>query len=145
MKSRQKGTLSNFFVEIIIVILFFSLASIILSKIFVSSAYNNKINRLQTMSINSASSILEVYKSVNNLEDCLNEVLGSACNYEKDKNCYNIILNEDMNYDKNGTIYLYIKEDIKKAKAGINKTLNIKYIYNNREIYVIEGKKYEKK
>ncbi len=145
MKNRHNGTLSNFFVEIIIVILFFALSTVIISKIFVSSAYNNKINRIRTMSINNASSILEVYKIADNIDHCLKQVMDEDCKYQKDKNSYMVILNDHMKYDEEGNIKLYIQEQSNKTKAGINKTINMKYIYNNREIYVIEGKKYEKK
>lgn len=145
MKKRQKGTLSNFFVEIIIVILFFSLATVIISKMFVSSSYNNRINRLRTRSINNASSIIEVYKIADSMDDCLKKAIDVECKYQKQDNIYKINLNEHMKYEEYGNIKLYIQEQADMTKAGVNKTINMKYIYNNREIYVIEGKKYEKK
>ena len=145
MKKRQKGTLSNFFVEIIIVILFFSLATVIISKMFVSSSYNNRINRLRTRSINNASSIIEVYKIADSMDDCLKKAIDVECKYQKQDNIYKINLNEHMKHEEYGNIKLYIQEQADMTKAGVNKTINMKYIYNNREIYVIEGKKYEKK
>lgn len=145
MKKRQNGNLSNFFVEIIFVILFFSLAAVILTKIFVSSAYNNQLNRLRIESINSASSLLEVYKSVDNVEQCLKQVLDNEVSYTKDNNEYIVRLDDNMRYVKNGKIQLKIIEKTNKTKAGLCKELSLKYIYNNVEVYVIEGKKYEEK
>ena len=145
MKKRQKGTLSTFFVEIIIVILSFSLATVIISNMFVSSSYNNRINRLRTRSINNASSIIEVYKIADSMDDCLKKAIDVECKYQKHDNIYKINLNEHMKYEEYGNIKLYIQEQADMTKAGVNKTINMKYIYDNREIYVIEGKKYEKK
>lgn len=145
MKERQNGTLSNFFVEIIIVILFFSLATVIISKMFVSSAYTNKINKMRTMSINNANSILEVYKITDNIDECLTLVLDGKYQHSEDGKSCIIKLDEHMKYDEQGDIKLVILEEIEKKKAGICKIINLKYVYGNREIYVIEGKKYEKK
>ena len=125
MKKRQKGTLSNFFVEIIIVILFFSLATVIISKMFVSSSYNNRINRLRTRSINNASSIIEVYKIADSMDDCLKKAIDVECKYQKQDNIYKINLNEHMKYEEYGNIKLYIQtQGEKNAKRDSNKIIS---------------------
>lgn len=145
MKKDNNSAVSNFFVEIIIVILFFSIASVFIVKIFASSAYNNELNKIRTNACINATSLLEIYKSNVTLEDSIEEILGKEYKLNKTKNGYEIKLNDKMEYKKKGKVLLNVKETLEETSAGVCKTLSLRYIYNRTEIYVIEGKKYEKK
>lgn len=145
MNNKNNNTISNFLVEIIIVILFFSIASVIIVKIFATSSYNNELNKLRTNAIINANSLIEVYKSDITLKDTIYEVFDMEYDIKESENGYEILLNDSMEYKKNGKVLLKIVENEDVMQAGICKNISLKYIYNRRELYVIEGKKYEKK
>ena len=50
-----------------------------------------------------------------------------------------------MVQSSNGNIILNVKEDVKSNDDGECKSIKLSYSYNSREIYVIEGRKYEEK
>ena len=83
----DKGSTSNFFAEIIIVILFFAIASTIIVRIFATSVSNNDINGVRSKVIINSSSIIDVYKSGYSLAGSLEEVIGG--NYNKKSNSSN--------------------------------------------------------
>lgn len=139
----DKGSTSNFFAEIIIVILFFAIASTIIVRIFATSVSNNDINGVRSKVIINSSSIIDVYKSGYSLAESLEEVIGG--NYNKKSNKYKIILDNKMVQSSNGNIILNVKEDVKSNDDGECKSIKLSYSYNSREIYVIEGRKYEEK
>lgn len=139
----DKGSTSNFFAEIIIVILFFAIASTIIVRIFATSVSNNDINGVRSKVIINSSSIIDVYKSGYSLAESLEEVIGG--NYNKKSNRYKIILDNKMVQSSNGNIILNVKEDVKSNDDGECRSIKLSYSYNSREIYVIEGRKYEEK
>lgn len=143
MEKIDKGSTSNFFAEIIIVILFFAIASTIIVRIFATSVSNNDINGVRSKVIINSSSIIDVYKSGYSLAESLEEVIGG--NYNKKSNKYKIILDNKMVQSSNGNIILNVKEDVKSNDDGECKSIKLSYSYNSREIYVIEGSKYEEK
>lgn len=143
MEKIDKGSTSNFFAEIIIVILFFAIASTIIVRIFATSVSNNDINGVRSKVIINSSSIIDVYKSGYSLAESLEEVIGG--NYNKKSNKYKIILDNKMVQSSNGNIILNVKEDVKSNDDGECKSIKLSYSYNSREIYVIEGRKYEEK
>ena len=143
MEKIDKGSTSNFFAEIIIVILFFAIASTIIVRIFATSVSNNDINGVRSKVIINSSSIIDVYKSGYSLAESLEEVIGG--NYNKKSNRYKIILDNKMVQSSNGNIILNVKEDVKSNDDGECKSIKLSYSYNSREIYVIEGRKYEEK
>ena len=143
VEKRDKGSTSNFFAEIIIVILFFAIASTIIVRIFATSVSNNDINGVRSKVIINSSSIIDVYKSGYSLAESLEEVIGG--NYNKKSNKYKIILDNKMVQSSNGNIILNVKEDVKSNDDGECKSIKLSYSYNSREIYVIEGRKYEEK
>lgn len=143
MEKIDKGSTSNFFAEIIIVILFFAIASTIIVRIFATSVSNNDINGVRSKVIINSSSIIDVYKSGYSLAESLEEVIGG--NYNKKSNKYKIILDNKMVQSSNGNIILNVKEDVKSNDDGECRSIKLSYSYNSREIYVIEGRKYEEK
>lgn len=143
MEKIDKGSTSNFFAEIIIVILFFAIASTIIVRIFATSVSNNDINGVRSKVIINSSSIIDVYKSGYSLAESLEEVIGG--NYNKKSNRYKIILDNKMVQSSNGNIILNVKEDVKSNDDGECRSIKLSYSYNSREIYVIEGRKYEEK
>ena len=104
----DKGSTSNFFAEIIIVILFFAIASTIIVRIFATSVSNNDINGVRSKVIINSSSIIDVYKSGYSLAESLEEVIGG--NYNKKSNKYKIILDNKMVQSSNGNIILNVKD-----------------------------------
>ena len=139
----DKGSTSNFFAEIIIVILFFAIASTIIVRIFATSVSNNDINGVRSKVIINSSSIIDVYKSGYSLAESLEEVIGG--NYNKKSNRYKIILDNKMVQSSNGNIILNVKEDVKSIDDWECRSILLSYSYNSREIYVIEGRKNEEK
>lgn len=143
MEKIEKGSTSNFFAEIIIVILFFAIASIIIVRIFATSVNNNDINRIRSEAIINAGSIIDVYKSGYSLSESLEKVIGGKFNNKNNK--YTIILDDDMAQSDKGKVALIVEENIKTNTSGLLQGIRLRYVYKNREIYVIEGKKYEEK
>ena len=143
MEKIEKGSTSNFFAEIIIVILFFAIASIIIVRIFATSVNNNDINEIRSEAIINAGSIIDVYKSGYSLSESLEKVIGGKFNNKNNK--YTIILDDDMAQSDKGKVALIVEENIKTNTSGLLQGIRLRYVYKNREIYVIEGKKYEEK
>ena len=143
--SVKKDNINNYFVEIIIIILFFAIASTIILRIFASSVSNNDYNEIYSKTIINSTSIIDTYKSGLSLEDSLKMVIGDKYSYKEQKGYTIIKLDKNMKYKIDGNVELKIKETKKLLKSGVCKTINIRYIYRNKEIYVIEGKKYEEK
>ena len=139
----EKGSTSNFFAEIIIVILFFAIASIIIVRIFATSVNNNDINEIRSEAIINAGSIIDVYKSGYSLSESLEKVIGGKFNNKNNK--YTIILDDDMAQSDKGKVALIVEENVKTNTSGLLQGIRLRYVYKNREIYVIEGKKYEEK
>ena len=143
MEKIEKGSNSNFFTEIIIVILFFAIAATIIVRIFAISVSNNEINNIRSKVVINAGSIIDVYKSGYSLAETIEEVIG--CNYDKDIKKCRISLDNDMMQSSKGNIILNLEESVKTNRAGNCKSIRVSYVYRNKEIYVIEGKKYEEK
>ena len=143
MEKIEKGFLSNFFAEIIIVILFFAIASTIIVRIFAISVNNNEINGIRSNVIINASSIIDVYKSGYSLSESLEKVIGGRFDNKNDK--YVIILDDDMTQSAKGNVILIVEQKVNSNTAGVRKSINLSYKYYNREIYAIEGKTYEEK
>ena len=143
MEKIEKGSTSNFFAEIIIVILFFAIASIIIVRIFATSVNNNDINEIRSEAIINAGSIIDVYKSGYSLSESLEKVIGGKFNNKNNK--YTIILDDDMAQSDKGKVALIVEENVKTNTSGLLQGIRLRYVYKNREIYVIEGKKYEEK
>ena len=139
----EKGSTSNFFAEIIIVILFFAIASIIIVRIFATSVNNNDINGIRSEVIINAGSIIDVYKSGYSLSESLEKVIGGKFNNKNNK--YTIILDDDMAQSDKGNVTLNVEESVKSNTSGVLQSIRLRYVYKNRELYVIEGKKYEEK
>ena len=139
----EKGSTSNFFAEIIIVILFFAIASIIIVRIFATSVNNNDINGIRSEAIINAGSIIDVYKSGYSLSESLEKVIGGKFNNKNNK--YTIILDDDMAQSDKGKVALIVEENVKTNTSGLLQGIRLRYVYKTREIYVIEGKKYEEK
>ena len=139
----EKGSTSNFFAEIIIVILFFAIASIIIVRIFATSVNNNDINGIRSEVIINAGSIIDVYKSGYSLSESLEKVIGGR--FSNKKNKYTIILDDNMAQSDKGKVTLIVEENVKTNTRGLLQGIRLRYVYKNREIYVIEGKKDEGK
>ena len=111
MEKIEKGSTSNFFAEIIIVILFFAIASIIIVRIFATSVNNNDINGIRSEVIINAGSIIDVYKSGYSLSESLEKVIGGKFNNKNNK--YTIILDDDMAQSDKGKVALIVEENVK--------------------------------
>lgn len=141
----QKDNINNFFIEIIIVILFFAIAATIIVRIFATSISNNDFNDVCSKAIINSGSIIDVYKSGASIDESIKMIINDKYKFNKSNNSYEVNIDKNMKYSKKGKIKVIIEEDKELTKAGQCKTIKLKYVYRNREIYTIEGKKYEEK
>ena len=139
MKKYKKSRINTFFIEMIIVILFFSIASTIVVEVFAKTNYDIKVNKIKSKCITKSNAIGDLYSSNMDVAKTLVRIFGDDCEIFMDGND-NYILNLDDNLLANGEsdVVYKICEARKQTKAGYMGELKISCIYNNEVIYESE-------
>ena len=143
MKDSITSKISNVFIEIIILIVFFSVAAVIIFKVHAVTITNNCENLVMNNALINSNSIISMYKSGLDIEECVNRVFEKNNVVEKVGEKY--VVNMDMGFIVNnkGNVHLIISNNIKYTKCGRLESINLDYLYNDKTIYNIEGKRYE--
>ena len=145
MKERTTSKISNVFIEMIILVLFFSIAVVIIFRLHAITITNNNENIIKNNAIINSNSMISLYKNGSSVKSCIKKTLGEDIKIEHFDNKYVMNVNADFSDNKENFVTIMCSENKQKSKAGVIKSLELKYLYFDTEVYKVEGKKYEEK
>lgn len=136
---KGKGTLKPanlFFIELLIVLLFFSFSVAVILKIFAAADYKQNYSTLTEKAVICAESIAESFSVSGNLSDTIAlvfdteaEVIDGVCR---------ISLDDDLKPSSDGDMELVLFETVNETAAGILSELDMGFAKNGNEIYSLE-------
>ena len=143
MRNNRISKISNVFIEIIIIMVFFAVAAVIIFKIHAVTIINNCENMVKDNAIINSNSIISLYKSGLDVEESIEKVFNenniATVNMEK----LVIDMDTDFNINKNGNVHLLVSNKEVPSNKGKLSSIILEYLYNDTIIYSIEGKRYE--
>ena len=145
MKERTTSKISNVFIEMIILVLFFAVAVVIVFRLHAITITNNNENLIKNNAIINSNSIISLYKNGESVAQCIKKTVDKDIKVEHFDNKYVMCVNADFSENKENFVTIVCTETKEKSKAGTTKNLEIKYMYFDTEVYKVEGKKYEEK
>ncbi len=137
LKMKQKSSakhISSFFIEIILVVFFFSIACAILVQIF-GKAYtsNNQADKINS-AITKGQNLSEVFSSKGDVKGTFSTVFGDTKSIEETTNAYTATFNKKWeSADKDIFYSVIITPATEKTDSGIIKSAKIE-IYNKSEL-----------
>lgn len=137
LKMKQKSSakhISSFFIEIILVVFFFSITCAILVQIF-GKAYtsNNQADKINS-AINKGQNLSEVFSSKGDIKGTFSTVFGDTKSLTENTKAYTATFNNKWESATKDIFYsVKITPTTEKTDSGIIKTAKIE-IYNNDEL-----------
>ncbi|MBQ8841677.1 MAG: hypothetical protein IJZ65_03485 [Ruminiclostridium sp.] len=125
-----------FFIELLVVLLFFSFSIAVILKIFAVADYKQNASTLTEKSIICAQSIAEVFSVNGDIADTSAFVFGEEA--EVTDGVCRIMLDDDMKPSADGKNELIMTEKHDETSAGVLSSLNIAFSRNESEIYALE-------
>lgn len=121
-----------FFVELIIVLLFFSISSAVILRVFAAADSKQRNTVLTERSIICAQSVAEAYSVSGELDKALETVFGEDAALIDGSS---LLLDESFRPSENGGIALTLNETKEQGAAGTLSELNITFSDGNTELY----------
>ncbi|MBE5935439.1 MAG: hypothetical protein E7262_06565 [Lachnospiraceae bacterium] len=145
MRERTTSKISNVFIEMIILVLFFSIAAVIIFRVHAITITTNNENTIKNNAIINSNSIISLYKNGSSAKEAIKKVLPAKTKVEHYDNKYVVSLNRDFTKNKENFVTIVCTENKEKTEAGIVKSIELKYLYFDTQVYKVEGKRYEEK
>ncbi len=144
MKNQTFTKVNSFFIEIIIVILFFSVSSAVIAEVFAKAYIEKNLNKMTSSAIITAESISEVYSTNGNLNQTIEQVFSKDCASSSiTANNYKIKLDKDLKWNgKSDDIILNVSEAKKPNPQGMLSYLDIEFISRDKVIYELSSSAY---
>ncbi|MBQ8171383.1 MAG: hypothetical protein IJZ95_05295 [Oscillospiraceae bacterium] len=125
-----------FFIELMLVLLFFSISAAVILQLFVAADNRQKQSDRIEMAVICAQSVAEAFSVSGSLADCVGVVFGGmACG--DDIHQLEVKLNDDFAAASDGNIILSLSENEKSTQAGTLSRLEMTFEYNEEEFYTI--------
>ena len=145
MREKVTSKISNVFVEMIILVLIFSVAAVIIFRMHAITITMNNENTIKNNAIINSSSIIALYKEGNSVKECIKKTMFSDVKIERYDNKYVVSVNKDFTKNKESFLNVICTENIINNDSGILKSIELTYMYYDTVVYKVEGKRYEAK
>lgn len=138
---KRPTSINTFLVEIIIVILFFSLCVGITLQLFVNSHIKNKLNSDMNMALIIVQTKAEEFKQIETQED-YKQLYKTTSQYREDnKDVYSFYFDENWKQTQNPSVYIIkatVKEEIIQTGEILSVRFEAKKIYEDNKNPIIE-------
>ncbi len=134
MKIKSGGGLKPanlFFIELIIILLFFSFSSAVILQIFAAADHRQELSDVTEGSVICAQSMAEVFSVRGSLSEAAELVLDAAVQGENAE----IKLDDNFKASENGRIILLLTQRKVPESAGVLSYLNMSFSFDEKEIY----------
>lgn len=131
--TKQKGVVrpaNLFFIELVLVLLFFSIAAAVILNLFAAADRRQKLNNVTEGSIICAQTIAEAYSVSGDISRALELTFGEAELTDGE-----LKLDRSFIPDEHGTLTLSIRESEEQSDAGTLRTLDMRFSDQSTEIY----------
>lgn len=123
-----------FFVELIIVLLFFSLSAAIILQVFVAADSKQKLGELTERSIVSAQTIAECYSVTGDIGETVELAFGTKA--DTTDGVYTLLLDSELAVSPEGEVTLSLSEISREiSEAGAFTRLSIEFTRGEQELY----------
>ena len=123
-----------FFIELIIVLLFFSFSAAVILQIFAAADHKQELSDLTEKSVICAQSVAEAFSVKGDLAESTLFVFGESLNGDTSGK---ITLNDDFMPSDNGRITLSLKQTGNETAAGTLLYLDMTFMLDNTELYAL--------
>ena len=144
MKNKVTQRISNVFMELIILVLFLEVASLIIFRVYATTIVMSSEKTVKNNAIICSNSIMELYKSGKSAKECLEEVLPEDVKIEKVDESYVASMATNLK-EKSNKVHLIVSNREQKQDSGKIDIITLKYLYYDDEVYYIEGTRYNEK
>lgn len=143
MKKFSKPRINTFFIEIIVVILFFSLASTIIVHVFAQTNYDICLNKVKSKAIINSRCLSDMYSTNQDISQTLVRVFGDKCNIYTDNNGQYIVeLDYELKQTDNTNVVLIVAEEKTETESGIYGEIKLEYEYLDKVVYETSAASY---
>ena len=122
-----------FFIELIIILLFFSFSSAVILQIFAAADHRQEISDVTEGSVICAQSLAEVFSEKGNMDETVRLVLDTSVQGSSAE----IKLDESFKASDNGRITLMLNQSDITKEAGVLSNLSMSFIFDGEEIYYL--------
>lgn len=128
-----------FFVELIIVLLFFSFSAAVILRIFAAADSRQKLSDITEKAVICSQSVAEAFSVSGNLSDTLDIVFDADKDYGSSAE---IALDDDFNVNDSGRIKLLLIQRDNPTSAGVLSFLEMSFSLDGKEIFYLECSSY---
>lgn len=130
-----------FFLELLIVLLFFSLSAAIILQVFVAADRKQRTGEMTESAIVCAQSLAECYSVTGDIEEAVLRVLGSEATLEE--GTVIISLNDELIPAEDGVIDLVLtQKESRVSEAGVLSYLDIEFRHGEEQLFAMECSAY---
>ncbi len=127
-----------FFIELMLVLLFFSISAAVILQLFVAADARQKQSDRVEQAVICAQSVAEAFSVSGDLCDAIGVAFeGADIAGTDDLYQYDIALGNDFKPDADGNIILKLAESETSTQAGVLSRLEMSFTYNGEEFYTI--------
>lgn len=140
IKGKAKiGSANLFFIELVIVLLFFSFSAAVILRIFAAADHRQELSDLTENTLICAQSVAEAFSVSGSISNSVEIVFGLENEFA---DTAEIKLDNNLNPSENGNITLFLTKESSKTTAGVFSQLNISFLNGESEIYSLKCASY---
>lgn len=133
------GSANLFFIELVIVLLFFSFSAAVILGIFAAADHKQKRSDLTEGTVICAQSVAEVFSVTGSLSDTISVVFDMENEFS---DTAEITLNRNLRPAENGTVVLRLEQEDTTTEAGRLSCLTMEFTADGDEIYSLKCASY---
>ncbi len=134
------GQANLFFIELIIVLLFFSFSSAVILRIFAAADHKQDMSDLTERAVICSQSIAEAFSVSGNIGETAALVFGNTAVPDESGE---LRLDKNMLLSESGTVTLRLAEKSSDTEAGRLSRLSAAFIIDGKELYSLECSSYK--
>ncbi len=137
MKIKGKTSLKPanlFFIELLIVLVFFSFSIAVILRIFAAADHKQKISELTEKSVICAQSVAEAFSVCGELSEAAKLVFGTEDDFGSSAR---LLLNDNMKVEEGGGVTLVLRQNDEKTEAGKLSYLDMDFSVCGENIYTV--------
>ncbi len=140
IKGKAKiGSANLFFIELVIVLLFFSFSAAVILRIFAAADHKQEQSDLTESTLICAQSVAEAFSVSGSVSQTAQLVFGIENDFS---DTAEIRLNNNLQPYKNGDISLFLSKESSETSAGNLSYLTMKFVDGDTEIYSLKCASY---
>ena len=129
------GSANLFFIELVIVLLFFSFSSAVILRIFAAADHKQEMSDLTESTVICAQSMAEAFSVSGSLSETAELVFGIENEFGSNGE---IKLSKSLEHSENGAVTLFLSQENNETDAGRLSYLTMKFVYDGDEIYSLK-------